>query len=73
MVEVDISSTKYGDVAMYRNKSSEQATKKYYEYLNYMSDWSTIQFNKQKDAQKMFKKALEKDSNITWEEVFNIK
>tara|TARA_R110001592_G_scaffold255416_1_gene518988 strand:- start:21404 stop:24922 length:3519 start_codon:yes stop_codon:yes gene_type:complete len=73
MVEVDISSTKYGDVAMYRNKSSEQATEKYYEYLNYMSEWSSIQFNKQKDAQKIFKKALEKDSNVTWEEVFKIK
>ncbi len=73
MVEVDLSSTKYGDVSKYTNKSSEQATEKYYEYLSYMSDWSTIQFNKQKEAQKMFKKALEKDPNVTWEEVFKIK
>ncbi|MHA1986782.1 MAG: hypothetical protein ACW98D_09100 [Promethearchaeota archaeon] len=73
MVPIDISQTKFSDIAKYENKDSELATEKYYEYLIFMSDWSTIQYQSQEDAQKKFESAKKINSEITWEEVFNIK
>jgi hypothetical protein len=73
MIEIDISQSEFSDVSNYTNVSSNVATEKYLDYVNFISRWSTIQYNKQRDAQKIYNKALETNPDIKWEEVFKTK